>query len=412
MVYKIKKPKQVILDNSIRLINFNDCNRNDDVMAKSLIRNGKKYETIFIVSIGDNETILSRSIKNLSELRKTRNIHAIYVGGGNVIRELCIVNHNNFDYYMVDGDIDFIGNYKFNNLIVCDSNQRFTNTLLDKIIVSIATYSIKNLNDIDNCLTFGWCCDRVYSKSNVMRIVSSVLGGKQPKNNNILFSTKNKHRILFLISNYERYDMLKKLISELDSLCCEKFEINYVIFDDKSSYSLDYKNVIVNDVHRGKMKYWKTFDDMFKLVGSVECDTIIFTPNDFIDYNFDRLFNLIEKFGNDIYVLNIINDGRVSCWNGIERVVHDDELYRDYYCDCGFITNKNTMNLIGYYINPISINYNKYNEMSSGVGRQLTDRLNSNKIPIFTPIKSLAYHGNHESLMNKQIRKKNKLISL
>jgi len=50
--------------------------------------------------------------------------------------------------------------------------------------------------------------------------------------------------------------------------------------------------------------------------------------------------------------------------------------------------------------------------MSSGVGRQLSIRLRDLKIPIFTPIKSFAYHGDHESLMNPEVRKIHKIISL
>ena len=50
-------------------------------------------------------------------------------------------------------------------------------------------------------------------------------------------------------------------------------------------------------------------------------------------------------------------------------------------------------------------------DISSGVGQYLTFAFNKAKVKMFTPIKSLAYHGDHESLMHKEERIKKPLIS-
>lgn len=58
------------------------------------------------------------------------------------------------------------------------------------------------------------------------------------------------------------------------------------------------------------------------------------------------------------------------------------------------------------------INLKPIPNRGSFVGEQLTRRLVNLKVPIFTPIKSFAYHGDHESLMNPEVRKIHKIISL
>ena len=48
---------------------------------------------------------------------------------------------------------------------------------------------------------------------------------------------------------------------------------------------------------------------------------------------------------------------------------------------------------------------------SSGVGYQLSRRLIQLDIPMYKPIKSLAKHGGHESIMHTEERKLNPLKS-
>ena len=221
----------------------------------------------------------------------------------------------------------------------------------------------------------------------------------------------NSFNILFLISNYERYDMLMQLLNEINNINLENINVDYMIFDDCSPYEIE-KNVIVNSNHRGKFEYWRTFNEMFNFSKKEEYDLYVFTPNDFLNYDFDKLINLALKLKNIKYFCNIINDGRKISWIKKDPYNINDIVDRIYFTDCGFFTNRKTLETLEFKIYPVIRKKNQSNNVSSGVGKQLSERLFKLNIPILNPVKSLAYHGNHDSLMNPYERQINKLISI
>ncbi len=222
-------------------------------------------------------------------------------------------------------------------------------------------------------------------------------------------------KILFLISNYMRKKMLLKLINEINSfnnLNMLNISLDYLIFDDKSTYVLDDKRFIINDEHRGKEFYWKTFNEMFQKCREIQYDVYCFTPNDFLCYDFMRIVEYASQLNDFYYIFNIINDGRTISWLNNKPIRINDEVNKVFFTDCGFFTNKKTLEKLDFTINPISLKRFSVNEISSGVGRQLTQRTYKLGIPIFTPLKSIAYHGEHKSLMNPIERIKNNLKSI
>ncbi|HPC09831.1 MAG TPA: hypothetical protein PLN85_02005 [archaeon] len=239
---------------------------------------------------------------------------------------------------------------------------------------------------------------KIESKNDIINIIENKI-----KNYDLIDNLNPK--ILFLISNYEREEMLKQLISEIKTI-----NADYIIFDDVSSYKIDDPNVIINDYHRGKGDYWKTFDDMFKYCKENYYDIYVFTPNDFLNYKFDKIITYGVNLRNYEYIFNIINDGRKSCWVGIEEKILNNKIKLSFFTDCAFFTNYKTLSLLEFKMN--KINLKPIPNRGSFVGEQLTRRLVNLKVPIFTPIKSFAYHGDHESLMNPEVRKIHKIISL
>jgi len=211
-------------------------------------------------------------------------------------------------------------------------------------------------------------------------------------------------KVLFLISNYEREKMLKDLLEEIKSYNSEQIIVDYIIFDDVSSYTLDDPNFIVNPEHRGKFKYWQTFDDMFKYCQNNYYDIYIFSPNDFIDYNFNKMVEYGVKLSKHQYIFNTLEDGRITCWNRTKPINLTDEVNQYFFTDCGFFTNQLTLKALEFKINPITT---ANPIISSQVGKQITNRINQLKIPIFHPIQSLVYHGYHQSLMNPNGRENN-----
>jgi len=212
-----------------------------------------------------------------------------------------------------------------------------------------------------------------------------------------------KVKILFLISNYEREEMLKQLLGEIKMLNSEKIIADYMIFDDVSSYIIDNPNVIINDEHRGKFDYWKTFDDMFKYCKKNHYDIYVFTPNDFSKYKMKKIVEYGIKLSSIKYIFNTLNDGRTTCWNTTKPINLTKEVDLIFYTDCGFFTNRKTLESLDFKMNEI---FTRNAAVSSQVGKQITNRINILKIPIFHPKKSLVYHGNHPTLMHIAQNKK------
>ena len=204
-------------------------------------------------------------------------------------------------------------------------------------------------------------------------------------------------KILFLISNYEREKMLKRLLEEIKGYNSEQIIVDYVIFDDVSSYKLDDPKFIINPEHRGKFNYWKTFNDMFKYCEKNLYDIYVFTPNDFVDYSIDKIVKYGTKLAKHQYIFNTLEDGRDTCWNRTKPINLTNEVKQIFFTDCGFFTNQLTLKALEFKMNPI-ITANS--GISSQVGKQITNRINMLKIPIFHPVNSFVYHGYHNSLMN------------
>jgi hypothetical protein len=225
-------------------------------------------------------------------------------------------------------------------------------------------------------------------------------------------------KVLFLISNYKRKDMLTNLVKQI-----QNNGFDYFIVDDKSDYDLSEivddtcKSIIttdkyvVNEFNYGKNLYYKTFTKLMQYcITKTDYDYFIFTPNDFVDYDFDILFKYANAFKDDYFMFNIINDGRTQCWNHHSITKLTNDIYRAYYCDCGFITNYKTLKVFNFTIPKPPLVFER-EDRSSGVGYYLTTRGIKAGVNMYLPVKSLALHGEHDSVMHYEQRKKDILKS-
>lgn len=215
-------------------------------------------------------------------------------------------------------------------------------------------------------------------------------------------------KILMLISNYEREDMLKSLLNEINQ---SKHCIDYFIVDDHSTYDISQYTEYYyrNEYNYGKEEYWKTFKYLLDYAKASDYDQVIFSPNDFSNFDFDKIINIMEDLYNKQYIFNLINDGRNNCWNSPKMYKVNDNLFRSYFCDAGFFTNSETLSLLNIHSVPIS--RFKRKDISSGVGQQLTNLIKRYRITCYHPAKSLCFHGDHISTMHPLERKKNPLKS-
>jgi len=178
-----------------------------------------------------------------------------------------------------------------------------------------------------------------------------------------------------------------------------------IILDDGSDYEIELPYAFRHK-HRGKEGFYITWDEMLKECKRIETDFFLFMPDDFLEVDIDRIMELHEKYKHEPYAYNIINDGRTGYWTGIQPKQIDKDTIMSGMIDCGFFCNRKALDRIGYYMNET-----QHNETASGVGRDLSTRFLDARILMYTPVKSLAIHGNHESKMHKEERLKNPLIS-
>jgi hypothetical protein len=199
---------------------------------------------------------------------------------------------------------------------------------------------------------------------------------------------------------YEREGMLCNLVGHLNS-----FGIIPTIKDDGSTYETNLPQYFRHK-HRGKDGFWLTWDEMLKDCESGG-DLFLFLADDFKDLDVKRIIELHEEYKDSPYVYNILNDGRAGHWTGIQERQIDEQTIMCGMVDCGFFCNYSALEKIGFSIGTII-----HSKTSSGVGQYLSKKLLQNRILMYKPVKSLAYHGTHESKMHPEERKRNPLISL
>lgn len=213
---------------------------------------------------------------------------------------------------------------------------------------------------------------------------------------------KGTPKIKTIIFSYERKEMLLSLIDEVKMH-------DYIVFDDGSKFKLDQN--FIQFPHGGRSMFWKIWDSALKSLKGNDHDIFLFIQSDFKNVDFDQILTLHKRFGRHAYVVHLSNDGRTVCWTGVAPKRIDETISKVGFCDCSFFCNKKTLDKLGYFMRPINPNYFKNKAASSGVGSQISHRMLAAAINIYLPDKSVAYHGNHPSLMHPTERKKNPLIS-
>ena len=205
-----------------------------------------------------------------------------------------------------------------------------------------------------------------------------------------------------IVTNYQREAMLKSLLNELKGH-------DVTIVDDCSDFTI--KGMVKTPYNYGKKEHWKLWNINLSIAKQSNHDLFMFIPSDLSDIRFDEINEALKTIPKGFFILNVINDGRLKCWNNLEPRKYNDLLNQVFFSDCAFITNRETLNLLEWQILPIDPKRFNNATISSGVGEQLTKRLNARKIPIYTPFYSFAYHGEHESTMHPNERKRSPLTA-
>lgn len=206
------------------------------------------------------------------------------------------------------------------------------------------------------------------------------------------------------IFSYNREGMLRQVV---DALAPRPV----TILDDGSDFRWD-SATFLRLKHGGKRTFWEKWLVALKLAEGSDDDLFVFLQDDCLNPDIERIEEIHAELGVRPYVHHIINDGREWCWDRRKLIRRDASTYRAFFVDCIFFCNRLALEKIGFTMNPVPANWFTRPDISSGVGAQLTARFNKAAVMIVKPIKSLAYHGNHESLMHAALRSKQPLVSL
>ena len=198
---------------------------------------------------------------------------------------------------------------------------------------------------------------------------------------------------IIVFSSPERKHMLDRLLIEL-------MGYDVTVIDDHETF--------------GKKNFWKRYKKAFDICRDSSHDWFMFLPDDIIRIDFELIEQFKQMPNSNRIVLNITSDNREECWgNGYKRtadiLIGAYTLKNQGFYDCGGIMHRNALE--GIDMEQIREGWFNRPEKSSGVGHQLTAKFRRKGVPMYRPFPSLCYHGNHESVMHPEERKKNPLIS-
>lgn len=230
---------------------------------------------------------------------------------------------------------------------------------------------------------------------------------------------KEEFDFCVIISTFNRPQMLSELLENIES---EKkdYKLLVLIFDDNSSEKYDISKFNVKKItmspNMGKRKYYFLINATFSYIKNINSKYFIYLPDDIklINNFFDETKRIYESINHPRKIcLSILTDERVNRtnWTNFTTIDHG-EYYQTQWNDLCFIAEKKFFEALNYTISKISQNRWANNpNLSSGVGQQISIRLNKSGHNMYHTKNSMVHHGKHESKMNKIERTKVSLIT-
>ena len=233
-------------------------------------------------------------------------------------------------------------------------------------------------------------------------------------------------RTLVCITHYNRekslYNLLKNLVEQ---------DCRIVVFDDHSDsesgkeMEAEFSALLkeywpkiyfqVSETHRGKAGFWETYNDIFKAIKDVldDYDYYIILPDD-VEPCPDFVSKAIEAYDKaGCICLSPLLTNRsllpgISRW-GRKPIIRKDWGYLTSYFDCCTICRRDFFEALNWSMLPILPSGNPFR--SSGVGRQITTRLQAAGKPMGHVRRTLLTICETDSQMNPEERKRHPMVA-
>lgn len=218
------------------------------------------------------------------------------------------------------------------------------------------------------------------------------------------------YSINLLITTFNRPAMLSNLLEQI----VQQNPPNTVIHIHNDGSTMNYFDVVNKyksklDIkyfyhdHNGKRKYWSLINKVFK--ARAKSKYYIMLPDDDI-LNSDFFNKVINKWETIEHpkkacMMPSINQERkwVSCFSRtLPR--KQGEVYNSGYVDMRFIAERYFFIALGKLEAPKSDRWERDNNLGSGVGSQISNRLMKKGLQMFISIEDLTYQVPHKSEMN------------
>ena len=219
-------------------------------------------------------------------------------------------------------------------------------------------------------------------------------------------------KVLVAITSYNRLNSLCALIDALQEPE-QRIIPDIVVFDDCTPNLTILRcpgvRLIQSPEHRGKAGFWQTYNDLMAYVKDhPEYEYVIILPDD-VEPCPDFVSEAIEAYhaaGDPITLSPFLTNRSVlpgiSRW-GQKKVIPHETYYTTHYFDCCGVVKRNFFEALGWHMDAIEPCANPYR--SSGVGRQITMRLQAKRLRMCHVRRTLLATTEDPSEMNPEERK-------
>lgn len=232
-------------------------------------------------------------------------------------------------------------------------------------------------------------------------------------------------KIHIALTTFNRAQELKKLIEDINNESGGN-EISINVYDDCSDYNghIFQSEIYINwfrfTTNNGKQNYWRVIDRAFQDASQIQFDYFFLLQddceltNDFFNESIKQWEGIDDEKKVTLCTFVPTNVYTRTMWGGkaIDVEFNNQKYIKGNYVDCIFMCPRKSLERLQYRILPISLDWERNPNQSSGVGAQMTYRFSRLKRTMYTVYSSLIKTGGIVSKMNPEERRINPLNHL